>query len=220
MQILSHRGHWRSPQEKNTTEALGRSFSSGFGLETDVRDALGTLVISHDPPDSSDSALTLDDLLSLYIASGARDQRLPLALNIKADGLATQLARSLSNHDVVDAFVFDMSVPDMRSYIRLGCPVFTRQSDIELQPVLYDECTGVWLDAFIDESCMSADIVKGHLEAGKQTCLVSSELHGRDPRPLWEKLRLDYDAFIGSDDLLLCTDLPDLAAKTFAGGLR
>jgi glycerophosphoryl diester phosphodiesterase len=45
MKIMSHRGYWRGEDEKNTTTAFSRSFDLGFGTETDVRDALGQLVI-------------------------------------------------------------------------------------------------------------------------------------------------------------------------------
>ena len=50
MKILSHRGYWKAPIEKNTREAFVRSFALGFGTETDIRDYMGELVISHDIP--------------------------------------------------------------------------------------------------------------------------------------------------------------------------
>ncbi len=50
MQVISHRGYWKSAAEKNTTTAFARSFALGYGTETDVRDLNGELVISHDMP--------------------------------------------------------------------------------------------------------------------------------------------------------------------------
>lgn len=41
MKIISHRGFWHNPSEKNTEMAFCRSFELGFGTETDVRDSLG-----------------------------------------------------------------------------------------------------------------------------------------------------------------------------------
>lgn len=41
MLILSHRGLWRHYHEKNSFEAFKKSFSSGFGIETDLRDYRG-----------------------------------------------------------------------------------------------------------------------------------------------------------------------------------
>ena len=50
MEILSHRGYWKTVTEKNTIIAFKRSFNLGFGTETDIRDLNGNLVISHDMP--------------------------------------------------------------------------------------------------------------------------------------------------------------------------
>ena len=63
MLILSHRGYWISPIEKNKDVAFNRSFSLGFGTETDVRDCAGKLVISHDMPDGNEK--TLEEFLKL-----------------------------------------------------------------------------------------------------------------------------------------------------------
>ena len=82
MRILSHRGFWLEPAEKNTMAAFRRSFELGFGTETDIRDSAGKLVISHDIPAGSEP--TLVDVLDLMRATGCTG---PLALNIKADGL-------------------------------------------------------------------------------------------------------------------------------------
>lgn len=43
MQVLSHRGYWKHPNEKNLPIAFKRSFERGFGTETDLRDLQGSL---------------------------------------------------------------------------------------------------------------------------------------------------------------------------------
>ena len=48
MKILAHRGAWNTSDEKNTVLAIKRAFCHGWGIETDVRDYCGKLVISHD----------------------------------------------------------------------------------------------------------------------------------------------------------------------------
>lgn len=48
--ILAHRGLWREPAERNSLAALEAALAESFGVETDVRDLGGQLVISHDPP--------------------------------------------------------------------------------------------------------------------------------------------------------------------------
>ena len=107
MKVLSHRGYWKEASEKNLETAFRRSFDLGFGTETDVRDCAGRLLISHDMPTGSEISLGA----FVNLASG-RD--LPLAINVKADGLADSLAREMQAARAGDWFVFDMAVPDMR----------------------------------------------------------------------------------------------------------
>ena len=46
IKILAHRGFWKEETEKNTKIAFERAFNSGFGIETDLRDIKGEIVIS------------------------------------------------------------------------------------------------------------------------------------------------------------------------------
>lgn len=209
MIILSHRGYWKTALEKNTLAAFDRSFSMGFGTETDLRDRDGELAISHDP--------ALKDALPAEVFFSAYSQHhhdLPLALNIKADGLQKLLAAVLLKYQIQNYFVFDMSVPDMISYINIGLNVFTRQSDYEQSPVLYEKSKGVWVDCFgvdwVDEAT-----IENHLKNGKQVCLVSPELHGRHYEVFWERL-LKMPVVTGTD-VILCTDYPEQARKYFYG---
>lgn len=204
MIVLSHRGYWKAAAEKNRPIAFARSFELGFGTETDVRDRNGVLVISHDMP--SGSEITLDAFLDIF-----GDREIPLAMNVKADGLAAALHTAMSARGVKDWFVFDMAVPDMRSYLTAGIPVFTRLSEVEKDPVWFDQSAGVWLDAFQD-TWYDRSLIEGMLSRGKRVCIVSAELHGRDSRPQWEMLR----PLRGHDNLLLCTDHPE-QARTFFG---
>ncbi len=201
MIIISHRGHWKDAAEKNQGVAFHRSFHMGFGTETDVRDVAGTLVISHDMPKGDE--LTLDAMLDIL---AGRD--LPLAMNIKADGLALALKERMQARRLTRWFTFDMSVPETVVQIRLGLPVFTRSSEYEPKPALYDQAIGVWLDAFVSEWYSKADI-RGFLDDGKQVAIVSPELHRRAHLPLWTWLRAC--GVIHHPRLMLCTDLPEEA---------
>lgn len=211
MQILSHRGYWQTPEEKNTEVAFRRSFRLGYGTETDVRDRDGALVIAHDPATAHD--MPFEAFLSLCKADG---DGLPLALNIKADGLQRLLQEALTVAGVTNAFVFDMSVPDAIGYQRLGLPFFTRQSDVEAVPALLDAAQGVWLDSFGPEDWMTEATLTPLLDAGKAVCLVSPDLHKRPHLPFWERLREFSCAASGR--LMLCTDFPE-AATAFFGPL-
>ena len=50
LEILAHRGYWKLEKEKNTLYAFEKAFDKYFGIETDLRDAQGEIVISHDIP--------------------------------------------------------------------------------------------------------------------------------------------------------------------------
>lgn len=202
MQLLAHRGFWRACAEQNSLAALGDAWRRGFGIETDLRDAAGRVVIAHDLARGIEP--TLAELVETLAALPGRAA--PIALNVKADGLAAACAALIG--PVRDrVFFFDMSVPDMRAYLDLGLPVYTRHSDVEPTPAYYDRAAGVWLDQ-LHADWITADAVAAHLDRGKPVCVVSSELHRRDPRRLWDALRPLRHA----PGLSLCTDLFDQAA--------
>ena len=92
MIILAHRGLWKSPSEKNSLTVLRRALHSGFGVETDIRDYAGDIVISHDIADASCECL--ETFLRSYKEDGSC---LPLALNIKSDGLHHPLKKLLES---------------------------------------------------------------------------------------------------------------------------
>jgi hypothetical protein len=207
MIVLSHRGYWLTAEEKNTPRAFARSFHLGFGTETDLRDSSGRLVISHDPP----AADALPAEVFFDVHQGI-EPGLPLALNVKADGLHRLVKQIVERYRLQSAFVFDMSIPDTRGYLAAGLPVFTRHSEYEPQPAFYDQATGVWMDGFESDWMSEADVAR-HLDAGKRVCLVSPELHGRDHRRLWE--RLASMRIVSYPGLMLCTDLPEDARSLF-----
>jgi hypothetical protein len=176
----------------------------GFGLETDVRDHAGELVISHDPPEIG--ALPLRVLLEDYQTLEATGV---LAFNIKADGLATKLHCLMQKYQIQHYFVFDMSIPDMRQYDRLRMPYFSRRSDIESEIVAFEHCAGVWLDAF-ESDWYDAETILNLLATNEHVAIVSPEIHGRDPRPVWDLL---HGIAQPEMQLHICTDHPDTFQK-------
>lgn len=208
MVVLSHRGYWKSDIEKNQISAFKRSFALGFGTETDIRDYAGKLVISHDMPNAG--CLELADFFTLYKSFGSE---LPLALNIKADGLQSELGVLLRRFEINNYFVFDMSVPDALSYLKHGLSVFTRQSEYEQIPSFYMQAAGVWLDEFhrhwIDQA-----VIARHIEARKRVCIVSPDLHRRDYLQEWAHYR-EIERELEVSDLMICTDHPEEARSFF-----
>lgn len=208
MKVLSHRGIWTSNSEKNTYSAFVNSFRLGFGTETDVRDYMGELVISHDIPKGRE--ISLLNFLKLAETFVDKDP-ITLALNIKADGLAIKIDEILKQFHNLDCFIFDMSVPDTRAYFDEGSCIFTRMSEVEQTPVWLDKSSGVWLDAF-EEDWYDVNLVQSLLLLGKRVCIVSPELHGRDYKYLWQCI---YE-LKNHSDLMICTDFP-LRAKAYFG---
>lgn len=206
MQILAHRGYWDKAAPANSFAALRRSIEAGFGFESDVRDYKGQLVISHNI--ATEDSLPLDKLLcELEQHPGCC-----FAINIKADGLGEKLQNELKKHHIANFFAFDMSTPQMVEYADLGISFFTRQSEYEVRPVLYEKAEGVWMDAFTDDSWLNSTSVQMHIKNGKKVCLVSPELHCRPYDKFWKWLKTSG---IALDKVLLCTDHPGEAKRFF-----
>jgi hypothetical protein len=173
-----------------------------------VRDFDGQLVISHDLPDHT--CITLDSFLVLYTKYASRPT---LALNIKADGLQASLLNCLNLFGIENYFIFDMAVPDGLNYIRLGMNTYSRQSEYEAIPSYYEKANGLWLDEFHGH-WISDEIIKQHMDNGKDVCIVSPELHKRSHELEWRHYR-DLEKSIGKDRLMLCTDFPEQAKEFF-----
>lgn len=208
--VLAHRGLWRDRAERNTPAALEAALRAGFGVETDVRDCRGELVISHDMPTGCEQRF--DDFLDRYLAT---ESTAPLAINIKSDGLAAAIRQALDRRGIGDYFCFDMSVPDTRGYAALGMRFFARLSELEPRTPLADRAAGIWLDAF-EGTWFDAAAVRQWLDRGQDVCLVSPELHGRPHEPLWELVHDCLAAGGGGGRLMLCTDLPERFAGVAA----
>lgn len=208
MLILSHRGYWIKSAEKNTLQAIEKSLLHGYGFESDLRDYEYGLVISHNIADKeSPDAEEVFKLLQEY------GDNYCFAINIKSDGLKERLQQMLIKYNIKNYFTFDMSVPQMIEYKEQGIVFFTRQSEYEKQPVMLEESSGVWLDAFEDDSWIDKNLINGYLKKGKKVCIVSPDLHGKETQEFWARLK-GYE--ISTDDLLLCTDKPDEARTYFA----
>lgn len=209
MKILSHRGYWKEDSEKNQSIAFERSFSLGFGTETDIRDYNGKLVISHDIPD--EKAITVERFFEIY---NKYDNTLPLALNIKSDGLQLELKRLIEKHNITNYFVFDMSVPDGLQYLKHNIKSFTRQSEYEINPSFYEKACGIWLDEF-KSHWINRDTLNLHNKSNKNICIVSPDLHKRDYEKEWNNYK-NIENELGINDIMLCTDYPELAKEFFS----
>ena len=208
MRLLAHRGIWQIVDEQNTLGALGAALERGCGIETDIRDAGGNVVISHDM--AKPGHQTLDGLIrQVSTNSIVRNGGGYFALNVKSDGLA-QACSSLIGPIRDRCFLFDMSIPDTLHYLHIGLPVFARHSDIEPEPAFYEEVAGIWLDE-LRSNWIVPSVIKDHLNNNKKVSVVSRELRSREHLELWRMLR----PFRGDPRVMLCTDLVTEAAEFF-----
>lgn len=206
--ILAHRGWWLEAQEKNQTIAFERAFSAGYGVETDVRDTNGRLVISHDI--ARTDAMPFERFLDIYKSYGESGW---LALNVKSDGLHVALGEALRGAGVDRYFVFDMSVPDTLQYLKHGLRTFTRRSEYEVGSTLDASAAGIWWDCF--EGAGDMGLAAKALQSGKGGALVSPELHRREHSDVWRSWRDDIVAATDRPALMLCSDFPEEADRFF-----
>jgi hypothetical protein len=204
---MAHRGYWLDPKEKNTAIAFSRALTHGFGIETDFRDLDGQLVVSHDIP--LVGAMSADQFIAIFKACPVNA---PLALNIKSDGLQHLIGKFVQEASFPNFFVFDMAVPDMRAYIDIRIPAYTRQSEYENAPALLSSSQGVWLDAF-ESTWYDLGVINTILAQDKGVAIVSPELHGRPHLELWQWLKMNK---LHAQSLVsLCTDFPLQAQEFF-----
>ena len=204
MKIISRRGYWIDSKEKNTEIAFKRSISEGFGIETDVRDYNGELVVSHDVLPANKKPFSFNEFLELFVSCKYPDAL--LAINIKSDGIQDMLATSLNEYGLKSYFTFDMSIPSLYfAYQQTGLKIFSSVNEYIKKPIAMERCNGIWLDAYVDTWYKIEDI-KSYIIKGKDVCIVSPELHGREHKAFWELIK--SSGLVLHNELSLCTDFP------------
>ena len=212
--ILAHRGNWNVEITKNSLKALNLSVQNGFGIETDLRDHNGKIVISHDMP--NDSNILFEDFLADYkVKLLDQNKEVYLALNIKSDGLYIELKKLLNNFKVTKYFVFDMSIPDTFGYLTEEIDFFLRHSDFEEPHKNFKKYSGIWVDCFEREWFTPEDI-KAYTNSNKKVCFVSPELHNRPYKKCWNMIKCYLETLDSADtkNIMICTDKP-FEAKDF-----
>ena len=212
--ILSHRGYWKLEKEKNTFLAVERAIENGYGLEIDVRDYCGELIISHDVPKSNE-VFSFDKFLNI-LKKYSNNSR--IALNIKSDGLQGLLTSALPALKQLNSqfYVFDMSFPETFRFYNANISLYTRVSEYENNAQILKMGYGVWVDNFSGDF-NQIEISLKFIKQKKRVAFVSPELHGRDHIPVWSMLKEwglhKYENFE------ICTDYP-ADCKNFFGDDR
>ena len=197
--ILAHRGHWseeynQEELEKNSLQAITRAANFGFGVETDIRDFCGRVVISHDPV--INKSIEFSEILGLQI-SGL------VALNVKADGLVPLIISDMERGAAAfEYFFFDMSYPELVRY-RVGeLPVAERKSEFESISIYSSKY--IWVDSFNSDWYLE-ELMLPLKPDGTKVVVVSPELHGRPYLQTWKWLA---NQMVKDESLYICTDYP------------
>lgn len=204
MKYLAHRGLWNHLEEKNSMESFIRAIENGFGIETDIRDYIGKLVISHDIP--KENPLFLDT--SLFTTA-----RGLIAWNIKSDGLIPLISNSFSEDLLSNSVFFDMSLPETLQFRKHNLPYLIRLSEYESMNELSDSAIGVWIDSF-HGLWFDIPLLTKIIQLGKIIVFASFELHQRDLKELW--LFIKNNGLHLNDSIYLCTDVPIKAKEFFS----
>jgi glycerophosphoryl diester phosphodiesterase len=195
MEIYAHRGVWTEKSDQNTLSSIQKAFDEGFGVETDIRYRNGRLVIGHD---INSEFIDFEEVIDIWVLSGY----LPLALNVKEDGLAPMLSsvlRGTKFNDARGCFLFDMSAPEEISYNKCNLTVAKRVSEHEPLSRFSESPPYIWLDSF--KEIWWETMREAFTNSKSKIVVVSEELHGRDHLNLLEIGIVDFAYGI-------CTDFP------------
>ena len=196
---------------KNSADAIENALKNGFGVETDIRDQNGIIVVSHDPPINSNINLSFRDLLQIIKSYG---KEVRVALNIKSDGLSSQIVSEIKQLglNLNMFFVFDMSIPDSLDYVKSELPCYSRSSEFECIDYCLNDMDGVWVDN-LTGSHLQIDKCIEAMHYGKRATFVSPELHGRQHLSVWTEIQ--KHGIYMNPLFEICTDFPSEANSIF-----
>jgi len=208
IEIIAHRGLWKSENEKNSLQAFQSALDKGFGIEIDVRDSNNKLVVSHDIPIGCE--INLSTVLDYYSLNKFESY---LALNIKSDGLHQNILQYIKEYNLKNYFVFDMSIPDTILYLNMGIKTYIRESEYENYPLLVSKSSGIWLDQMLENSYSQNWLIE-KINLCSNLCFVSPELHKREYLSFWHALK-SAKLFNNVNKIMICTDHPEQARIFF-----
>ena len=96
VKIICHRGLWLKKVEQNTKISFERAIDNKFGIEMDLRDCNGNIIISHDPLDTK-KVYYFHKFIKEFSKKISNNHTM-LALNIKSDGISGILKKTLKKY--------------------------------------------------------------------------------------------------------------------------
>lgn len=203
MNIICHRGQWEKKVHQNSLKACLKGIEGHQGIEIDLKNLNGDIVLSHDPLKMNQKAIKLETLFK-------KCPKTFFALNIKEDGLAPTLKKLLKKYKIKNYMCFDLSRPEELNYQALKLAVFKRFGDKDPKPANLE--SGLVVDIF-DQACLPDIFRTLKRSSSGPLFFISPELHGQPELAFWNKLK-DLSQKT-SQKLYLCTDFPDEALIFF-----
>ena len=200
MKLIVHR--------RNTLQEL-QATPTKYGVEVDIRSCGGRLIIHHDPMVDGESFEAWIDAYRHGL----------LILNVKEEGLESQLIALMQKHGINDFIFLDQSFPFLVKWANAGerrCAIRVSEFEsIETALALAGKVGWVWVDCFTRFPLDHEDVQRLK-RADFRMCLVSPELQGRTAEteiPVLAQLLAEHD--IQAD--AVCTKRPDLWEKLAQG---
>lgn len=192
-EIIRHR--------RNTLAEL-RATPRAYGVEVDIRSAGRRLVIHHDPYEKGEP---FEAWLDEY-------QHGTLILNVKEEGLESQLLGMLRARGIERFFFLDQSFPFLIKTIRAGearCAVRASEYEsLDTALSLGGLVRWVWVDCFTRFPLTASDMRRLR-DAALKLCVVSPELQGREAQVEIPALRAQLQTIEVEIDAV-CTKVPEL----------
>lgn len=154
----------------NSVELLNK-VPHRFGIEIDIRSIGRDLILQHDPYQKG-------ELLSIWLDSYRHKT---LILNVKEEGLESELIKLMNSKGIDDYFFLDQSFPFIvKSFKSLEKRCAVRVSEfesIETAINVSGRINWIWVDCFSHFPLNKNEALRLK-DAGFKLCLVSPELHG------------------------------------------
>lgn len=156
----------------NTVAELERT-PCELGVEVDLRDYNGKLVLQHDPWKDGES---FEDFLEAYAHRF-------LVANVKCEGVEKRVLDCLQRRGVGDFFLLDLSLPAVVKLASSGerriAMRWSEHEPIESCAAFTGLVDWVWIDCFTHYPHLTAR--EDYLLSSFRRCLVAPELQGRPP---------------------------------------
>lgn len=205
MKIICHRGLWKGKTElQNSKRACLEGLKLFDGIEIDLKNKNGKIILSHDPILSNKRYLELSVLFK-------ENKDSFYALNIKEDGLGPKLKELITKYNIKNYMCFDLSSPEEYCYLQLGLKVFKRFGDQDFINISQQKTRGLVFDIFNNRNQLNYLKKLNNSKLNLPTMIISPELHNLSFLKTWKL----YNEKLTTKNLYICTDHPFEAREFF-----